>query len=172
MKLKQQRQNGAVLILTLVMLLMLTFYGVVSTRDAKTQYQIAGNTQAFSMALAEAEGVLTKVENSIKCLRAVGVKLTVPTGTLVAVNAACSGSVDTKYLSAGDLSANRIVINDVDIQETPIDRNADGDYDDPGDECFRREIYRITVVSNHPKSGKREVRSDYVVTATDPFPCA
>ncbi len=170
MKLKQRRQNGAVLILTLVVLLMLTFYGVVSTRDAKTQYQIAGNAQAYSVALAEAEGVLTKAENSINCLRRPSVKIAVTDGTLTSVDDSCTAVADPDYLSTGengDISKNKIMIETISLYNKDIDSDDDG----VDDSCFRVENYRITVLSNHPKSGRREVRSDYVVTATDSSLC-
>ena len=125
-----KRENGAVLILTLVVLLMLTFYGAVSTRDAKTQYQIAGNTQAYSMALSEAEGVLTKAENTIKCLRKTdredstsypvsdeNMPATFSSGNVSLL--ATEGCLNDEFLSSADISENEITAVRVGYKELP-----------------------------------------------------
>jgi type IV pilus assembly protein PilX len=62
----RQRQRGAVLVIALVMLLILTLVGIAGLRDTQLQERMAGGAQDRERALQAAESALREAEQSIE----------------------------------------------------------------------------------------------------------
>lgn len=61
-----QRQRGAVLVIALIMLLILTLIGIAGLRDTQLQERMAGGAQDRELALQAAESALREAEELIK----------------------------------------------------------------------------------------------------------
>ncbi len=181
-------ERGAVLILTLVILLMMTAYGVVSTRDAKTQLQIAGNTQTYTQALGGAEGVLSKTEQTVRCLLTPPGNGTVPPTIVNAAPSFVPSPLDTSQqnllatvypgqscvdgafgggtlLSASDLGQYAITVDLLKETKTPCGSN-NKNPPDPN-LLLRIDILSITVGDSNNGRGQRKVGSKYAVVADE-----
>lgn len=64
---RSSRQSGSVLIIGMLLLLMLTLIGLVSTSETRTDSRITSNTLDRAIAFQAAEAALIEAENTIQC---------------------------------------------------------------------------------------------------------
>jgi len=66
---RRDQQNGAVLVFTMLLLMMITMLGVLMVQQNRTQFMMAENTQSQATNFSIAENILTSAENYIASQR-------------------------------------------------------------------------------------------------------
>lgn len=154
-------QSGMILIATLVFLTVLTLYGVASTRDARTQLLIAVNSQLQALSLAEAEITMSRVENTVVCLRALvdadandlAKNRKIKNSTLKGTSS-CYGKDNSHFLSAKDFENNEITVTLLHLTNI-CPSTTDGK--------TAHEVFKIKVTNSQSRGTKRTVQSLYQV---------
>lgn len=160
-------QSGVILITTLVFLTILTLYGVASTRDTRTQLLIAVNSQLQVLSLAAAEVTMSRVENTVACLRAlVGVhnlaKGIIEHSVLQGTSSCYGGdNTNSNFLSAKDFENNVITVTLLYLTKI-CPKTIDGK--------TTHEVFKIKVVNAQGRGTKRTVQSLYQVLSKQ-LPC-
>jgi len=160
---KLNQQKGVILITTLVFLAMIMLYSVISVRDAKTQLLIANNNQVQTISLASAEGTLTRVENTVKCLRDrvlagandLDAGDSIGTVTLIATDECYNEDADENKLSNKDFDSNTISVTLKEVTKNCMFSAIPG--------YTAVEVFVITVENKQSRGAKRTIQSFFQV---------
>ena len=153
------KQNGIILIFTLVILLLLSLLGLTSAKTSRLQFLMTSNTQYQTLSLANAEDKLSQAEGELQSLR-------------------CDYEPLTPGTSYNDISLKNGVAANISGTEL-IDKDSDGDYCDCeqgsatcGVSCIL-EVYVLHVddTSSSVRGAKRVVESTFAIAPQVPSNC-